>query len=187
MLEVGTVLDTNDKDFGNILITVCAFSSLANAWLYDAEVYNISEQIFHDFDAEWTWDKFLWVLEWVKKNFLKKDDSVKAFEVIKNTNMKDFTEKCQQFRLYFILDHEPSDEERIACSIILGPIVYEGRRIYNALNESYNDIIILWKRQRMCAFLLLARRSKTGRERNLFTLLQAKEIVKKIADYCYND
>ena len=126
------------------------------------------------------------MLEWVKKNVSKKDDFVKAFEVIKSTDMKAFVEKCKYFRTkYYTLNHEPSDEERKECCDILGPIVYEGRRIYKAIDEFYNDIICTWKRQRMCAFLLLARRRGTGR--NLFTLLQAKEIVKKITDYCYND
>ena len=76
MLEVGTVLDTNDKDFWNILVAVRAFSDLANTWLYDTEVYNITEQVFHDFYTDFTWDKFLWMLEWVKKNVSKKDDFV---------------------------------------------------------------------------------------------------------------
>ena len=109
--------------------------------------------------------------------------------MIKTTNMKAFVENCKHFRTkYFILDHEPSDEERKACSInILGPIVSQGRRICKAIDELYYDIIRTWKRQRMCAFLLLARRSKTtGSDGNLFTLLEAKEIIKKIADYCYN-
>ena len=196
MVEVGTVLGTTYEDFGDCIVAIFDLVKIASTWLNDLRVSYITEAKFKTFDEKFTWVKFLWVLEWVKKNVsgIKSKDT-EALAMIKAIDVKDFVGKFKFFRTNYVISkeepgfglEEPSHVDRIMCSEFLGTSLYEGRRLHWALMELYWDVVILWKRQRMCAFLLLARKGKTtGTKQNLFTLLQATEIVKKIADYCYN-
>ena len=87
-MGVGTVLGTNNEDFENCITTVLDLVNIANAWLTNLKVIYITECGFDSFDKDCTWAKFLWVLEWVKKNVSGlKSDEVEALEMIKNTDV----------------------------------------------------------------------------------------------------
>ena len=155
-MGVGTVLGTNNEDFGNCITTVISLVNIADAWLSSLKVIYITECGFDDLDKVFTWAQFLWMLEWAKKNVSGiKSDHVEALEIMKKIDVKNFVGKFKDFRTkYFDWRHEPSHEERQVCSDFLGRLVYEGRRLHWALKQLYWDIKTMWKRQRMCAFLL---------------------------------